>query len=109
MEARLIKCEKLLVDNSFTDSLNELGGFHAVLDNVLNYLVKHNDGSNKVGNNFKNFEIYLRKQVPRLESIRREMPLKYGYYVGKLMIAVREARAKAVEPLFDDTVVPNKP
>ena len=109
MEARLIKSEKLLVDNSFKDSLNELGGFHAVLDNVLNYLVKNNDGSNKVDNNFKNFEIYLRKQVPRLESIRREMPLKYAYYVGKLMRAVREARAKAVEPLFDDTVVPNKP
>ena len=109
MEARLIKSEKLLVANSFKDSLNELGGFHAVLDNALNYLVKNNDHSNKVDNNFKNFEIFLRKQVPRLESIRREMPLKYGYYVGKLMRAVREARAKAIEPLFDDTVVPNKP
>ena len=109
MEARIIKSEKLLVEDNFKDSLNELGGFHAVLDNALSYLVKHNDGSNKVDNNFKNFEIYLRKQVPRLETIRREMPIKYGYYVGKLMRAVREARAKAVEPLFDDTVVPNKP
>ena len=109
MEARIIKSEKLLVDNSFKDSLNELGGFHAVLDNELDYLVKQNDRSNKFDNFFKNFEIYLRKQVPRLESIRREMPIKYGYYVGKIMKAVREARAKAVEPLFDDTVVPNKP
>ena len=94
MEARLIKSEKLLVDNGFKDSLNELGGFHAVLDNELDYLVKNNDRSNKVDNNFKNFEIYLRKQVPRLESIRREMPIKYGYYVGKLMKAVREARGR---------------
>jgi hypothetical protein len=107
MDARIAKSEKLLAENNFSASLNELGIFHGLLDNALNYLVKNDNGDKSVDKNFKTFEIYLRKQVPRLESIRREMPFKYGYYVQTLMRAVREARSKAVEPLFDNTVVPN--
>lgn len=105
MDARMLKAEKSQVENNYSSSLEELAGFHAILDNTLDYLIKTNAGKND--RSFINFEIYLRKQVPRLESIRREMPVRYGYYVGKLMIAVREARAKAVEPIFRDSVIPN--
>lgn len=105
MDARLLRAEKFHAESDFKDSLTELAGFHALLDNTLAFLLKTDSG--KSDRSFITFEIYLRKQVPRLETIRREMPLKYGYYVGKLMTAVRDARSKAVEPLFDDSVVPN--
>ena len=64
----------------------------------------------KVSNNYKRFEMGLRQFRPRLELIRRSIPVMYEPYVRNLITYLREARAKAVEPLFSDTVVPkNKP
>lgn len=105
MDLRLEKAEKSQSASEFKQSLDELAGFHAILDNTLSFLIKTDSG--KSDRSFINFEIYLRKQIPRLEAIRREMPFKYGFHVGRIMKAVREARAKAVEPIFDDNVVPN--
>ena len=105
MDVRIEKAEKSQTASDFKQSLDELAGFHALLDNTLTFLIKTDSG--RSDRSFINFEIYLRKQIPRLEAIRREMPFKYGFHVGRLMKAVREARAKAVEPIFDDTVVPN--
>ena len=105
MEARLLKAEKSLNEERYSLTLKELAGFNAILDNSLEYLLKTDNG--KSDRHFISFEIYLRKQVPRLESIRREMPSRFGYYVGKLMISVREARSKAVEPIYGETLSPN--
>jgi hypothetical protein len=107
MDARLLKAEQYKTEESFKETLIELAGFHAILDNTMNFLVKNNTDGDRVDKRFITFEIYLRKQIPRLEVIRRELPTRYGYHVGKLMLAVREARAKAVEPIFSDTVVPD--
>lgn len=52
-------------------------------------------------------EISLRKFLTRIELIRRDLPIKYEKYVRRLAIYVREARSRAVEQLFDDTVIPN--
>ena len=57
-------------------------------------------------NNFKRFEIGSANIAPRLELIRRDLPLKYEFYVRSLAVYLRNARAKAVEPLFSDTIVP---
>jgi hypothetical protein len=104
MDARIEKAEKSKVSSDFQQSLEELAGFNAILDNTLSFLIKTDAG--KSDRSFINFEIYLRKQIPRLETIRREMPHKFGYHVGRIMKAVRDARAKAVEPIFEDTVLP---
>jgi len=106
MEARLKNAEQLVSQNKFQDTINELGSFQALLEGALNHLERHDDGSNKSSFNFKRLEIGLRQTIPRLELVRREMPFKYGYYVQRLQKFVREARAKAVEPLFGNTVLP---
>lgn len=108
MEARLINAEKYTSQDNFTQTLNNLGGFQALMENTFVYLEK-NDADNKADNRFKQLEIFLRKQVPRLETLRRVMPYRYGYYVLKLMKVVRDTRAKAVEPLFAESVVKSKP
>jgi hypothetical protein len=105
MDLRMEKAEKSHSASDFQQSLVELVGFHAIVDDTLAFLIKTDSG--RSDRSFITFEIYLRKQIPRLEAIRREMPFKYGFHVGRLMKAVREARAKAVEPIFEDTVVPN--
>lgn len=105
MDMKIADSEKASAEKNFTLTLNQLGSFEALMDNALTYLLKNNI-SNKTDKHLKTLEIHLRKQIPKLETLRRELPYKYGYYVEKLMKSVRAARAKAIEPLFDDTVVP---
>lgn len=107
MEARLMRAEQLMSSENFKQSLDDLAGFQALLENTFTYLEK-NDSNNKADGRFKQLEIFLRKQVPRLETLRRTMPYRFGYYVLKLMKVVRETRAKAVEPLFAEPSVPQK-
>lgn len=105
MESRLQKAETFSNEKKFRESLDELGGFQALMGDALKYLQRNDTGSRKVLNNFKRLEINLRGFVPRLEIVRRMMPQKFGYHVVQLMKSVRRARSNAVEPLFDDAVV----
>lgn len=107
MEARLVKAETFGTAENYPAMYAELGGFHALMDNTVNFLSNSDRDSGKVLNNFKRVELNLRKYISRLELIRRELPVRYEPYVRKLTKYVREARSRAVEPLFDDTVVPN--
>lgn len=105
MNTRLAKAENFNNQQQYTQMFDELGGFHALVDDTLNYLSSHDTDSGKVLNNFKRLEISLRQFAPRLELIRRDLPIKYELYVRKLIIYVRKARTRAVEPLFDNSVV----
>lgn len=110
MEARLVKAESFGAREEYREMFDELGGFHALVDNTLDFLNAYNNDSGKVLNNFKRIELSLRKYITRLELIRRDLPIRYELYVRRLVKYTREARTKAVEPLFDTTVVPdNKP
>jgi hypothetical protein len=105
MAHRLKKAETFSNEKKYQESLDELGGFQAIMRDALKYLQRSNTGNKKVLSNFKRFEINLRGFVPRLELVRRVMPQKFGFHVVQLMKSVRKARSNAVEPLFDDNVV----
>lgn len=106
MDSRLLKAEGYSSKEEFREMFNELGGFHALMDNTLVFLGKKNSNNGKVLNNYKRIELSLRKYITRLELIRRDLPLEYEPYVRRLTRYVREARTKAVEPLFGETVLP---
>jgi len=108
METRLKNAETLHAEENFADMFTEMGFFHALMDNTLNFLERNNYGTSKILNQYKRFEMSLRGFIGRLEVIRRELAPRYEYYVRSLVKAVRDARTRAVEPLYDDTVVPNK-
>lgn len=86
----------------------ELGMFHALVDDALAFLNKSGKSDRKALDSYKRLEIGLRGFAPRLELIRRDVPLSYEYYVRNLSIFLRNARARAVEPMFSDTIVPTK-
>ena len=109
MEGKLAKAEVHNNSQSFEEMLRELGHFLALIDDSLEFLSRNNKGSGKVLDNFKRLEIGLRKFIPRVEVVRRDLPLKYEDYVRKLMIRIRDARSKATEPLFGVTVLPDGP
>jgi hypothetical protein len=106
METRLKNAETLTTENNYREALNTLGGFQILLENTLGFLSRNNIESDKVQTNLKKLEISLREKTSRLEIMRRAMPSRYAFYVQKLIRIVRDARSKAVEPLFSDTVVP---
>ncbi len=108
MDARLLKAEEYNSKEQFPEMFLELGSFHALVDDTLEFLDDNNNNGGKVLNNFKRIELSLRKYINRLELIRRDLPIKYELYVRKLVGRIRDARTRAVEPLFDDTVVPDK-
>lgn len=104
METRLKTAEEMASQNRYQDVLTQLGSFQGLLEHALGYLTA-NDIKNKNDENFKRLEMGIRRTVPRLEVVRREVPFQYGYHIQKIQKFVREARAKAMEPLFGDEVV----
>ncbi len=106
MEARLKKAEDLDMKDQFTEMYDELGKFHALMDYTFNFLYRSDDGSRKVLNNFKRFEIGIRSYVPRIEVVRRNLPIRYESYLRSLIKQIRDTRGKAVDAFFDDSVVP---
>lgn len=106
MEFRLKQAESMIEQSKLDQMYKELGSFHGLMDNTLAYLDSGEKNSNRVLNNFKRFEMGLRQFRPRLELIRRTVPSMYEPYVNNLIVYLRDARAKAVEPFFSDTVVP---
>lgn len=106
METRLKTAETQTNESNYREALNTLGGFQILLENTLGFLSKNNPENDKVQNNLKRLELSLREQASRLEIMRRAMPSRYAFHVLKLIRVVRDARSKAVEPLFSDTVVP---
>ena len=102
-----MKAETLSKNEDYPAMFTELGGFHALMDDALKFLGEGDTDSGKILNNFKRMEMSLRKYLTRIELIRRDLPIKYEKYVRKLAREVRDARSRAVEQLFDDTVLPN--
>lgn len=105
MDAHLKQAEKFMEARDYYNLYVELGAFHYLMDNTLDFLLRRNTGSNKMRSNLKRYEIALRGFTPRLELIRREVEPKYEPYIFKLLKYLRETRSKAIEPLFGNTVV----
>lgn len=105
MNARIAAAEKAAALEDFEKMYTELGGFLGVLDNTFDFLLRSDTNSDKVLGNFKRFEIGLRGFVPKIEVIRRELPLRYEPFVKSTIKYIRDARSRALEPLFGDTVV----
>jgi len=98
--------EKLDAKEDFDGVFSELGRFRGLLDYTIGFLQKQDAKQNKTLDNYKRLELFLRSAAPRLEVIRRDLPLRYDEYVREFQIYIRDARRKVIEPLFGDTVLP---
>lgn len=105
MDAKLGLAQQHATAGNYDGMFIELGIFHGLIDHTLAFLQDSN--SKKAINNFKRLEIGLRKFPPRLGMIRSDLPVRYEFYVRVLLRYIRQARAKAIEPLFGDTVIPD--
>jgi hypothetical protein len=109
MEARLAAATARSEASDHSAMFDELGAFHAIMDNTLEFLDTSSPSKKKVIYNFKRLEIGLRRMAPRIDVLRRDAPVERERYLFYLARNVRDARARAIEPLFSDTVVPGRP
>lgn len=107
MGSRLKEAERLAAAGDNAAMYTELGGFHALMDHIMEHVDKLDERRSKVLDAYKRIEIGLRNYTPRLENLRRDVPLKYEHYVRKLIKYLRDTRARALEPMFGNTVVRN--
>ncbi|MEJ7863242.1 MAG: hypothetical protein WKF90_16555 [Pyrinomonadaceae bacterium] len=107
IDAKLKEAEVFGTQQKYREMFEKLGNFHALVDHTLDFLDRNDNGRGKVLNNFKRFEMSLRTYLTRIELIRRDLPLEYEFYVKNLGRYIRNARAKAIEPFFSETIVPN--
>lgn len=109
MDARLKAAEAASESGKFDEMFEELGVFHGLMDNTLEFLTGSSEGSKKISgkvlSNFKRFEIGIRAFTPRLELIRRSSPSSHEYYVRTLLKQLRDARTRATEPFYGDSVL----
>jgi hypothetical protein len=108
MEVRMKRAEEADARDDFDGMFVELGAFHALMDHSLDFLLKKHSDGKKAFSDFKRYELGIRGFSPRMELLRRDLPIKYEYYVRVLMKYLREARSKAIDPMFGDSVVPDK-
>jgi hypothetical protein len=106
MNERLASGEKFNTSGHFDDLFRELGRFRGLVDYTLGYLGKGGRDDKKVLDNYKRLEISLRSFTSRIEVIHRELPVRYEQYVRDLIRYLRDAREKALDPQFSDTVIP---
>lgn len=108
MEVRMKKAEEADARDDFQAMFEELGGFHALMDYTIDFLLDRHGEGKKAFNDFKKYELGLRNFTPRLELLRRNLPYKYEYYVRTLFKYLRDTRAKAIDPMFGEGVVREK-
>lgn len=108
METRLKSAEQFHSSENYFSMYQELGGFQALLDNQLDFLLRSSSTSNKSVTSLKKFEISLHAFAPRIELLRRDVPSEYEPYLRSLLKYLNEAREKALEPLFGDAGQPGQ-
>lgn len=106
MESRLALSESSSQNADYQESLDQLGFFRALMNTTLRDLDR-NDYRKGVLKQYKRFEIALREFLPRIEVVRRSLPLSHSYHVSGLIKSLREVRRKSIEPFYSDTVLPD--
>lgn len=107
-EAKLTRAEQLTNEQEFSSVITELGLYQGLVENVLNFLDSFPKDKNKTRDTYKKLEISLRGHIIRIESIRRSTPSEYADNLKKTIEFVRDARDKALNCFYDDTVLPDE-
>ncbi len=104
-EVKLARAEQLTGQQYFADVIAELGGYQGLVENVIKFLGTFPQDKNKTRDTYKKLEISLRAHITRIETIRRITPAEYAENLKNTIEFVRDAREKAINSFFDDTVL----
>ena len=107
-DARLTKAEQLTMQTEYEAALNEVGTYHALIEDALDNLNSLKQDSNKTRDLYKRLELALRADGPRLTAMRRITPLEFAVWIKKVEDFARAGRTEALNSFYGHTVVREK-
>jgi hypothetical protein len=106
-EQRLDRVAEQANSEHFVAATGELGIYEAIVEDSVHFLQAANPGraGSKLRDLCKHVDITLRAHIPRLETIRRELPSQHAVYLRDAIEFVREERDLALNAFYADTVI----
>ena len=103
--AHLTRAEQLTMQTEFEKAQEEVGMYHALIENSLAVLGDLKRDSGKTRDLYKRLEMALRAHGPRLTSMRRVTPLEFAVWIKKVEDFARAGRTEALNSFYGHTVV----
>src|SRR5262249_40433702 len=83
----------------------EVGMYHALIENALDFLSSVKRDNNKSRDLYKRLELALRADGPRLTAMRRITPLEFAVWIKHVEDFARDGRTEALNSFYGHTVV----
>jgi hypothetical protein len=110
----LTKAEQLTNQTEYEKAQEEVGMYHALIENSLEFLGALKRDSGKTRDLYKRLELALRAHGPRLTAMRRVTPIEFAVWIKKVEDFARDGRTEALNSFYGHTVLreqknPEKP
>ena len=103
--AHLGVAEQHTAQGNFEAASTEVGMYHALIENVREFMSTFKRDSNKTRDLYKRLELALRAHGPRLTAMRRITPLEFAVWIKQVEDYAREGRTEALNSFYGHTVV----
>lgn len=103
--SHLTLAEQHTTQANYDAAAAEVGMYHALVENALEFLSTFKRDSNKTRDLYKRLELALRAHGPRLTAMRRTTPLEFAVWIKKVEDFAREGRTEALNSFYGHTVV----
>jgi hypothetical protein len=110
-DGHLSRAEQHTSRENYEAASTEVGMYHALVENALQFLSTFKRDSNKTRDLYKRLELALRADGPRLTAMRRTTPLEFAVWIKQVEDFARDGRTEALNSFYGHTVVhePQKP
>ena len=112
--AHLTRAEQLTNQTEYEKAQEEVGMYHALIENSLEVLGALKRDSGKTRDLYKRLELALRAHGPRLTAMRRVTPIDFAVWIKQVEDFARDGRTEALNSFYGHTVLreqksPEKP
>jgi len=104
-ESHLRRAEEFSGAHQYDEAAEEFGNYQGIVDDSLRFLKATRNDNGKTRDLYRKIELALRAHGPRIETIRRATPYEYAVHVKEIAKFARDARARALEAFYGDTVL----
>jgi hypothetical protein len=103
--AHLTRAEQLTMQTEYEKAQEEVGMYHALIENSLDTLGAQKRDSGKTRDLYKRLEMALRAHGPRLTAMRRVTPIEFAVWIKKVEDFARDGRTEALNSFYGHTVL----
>lgn len=103
--AHLTRAEQLTNQTEYEKAQEEVGMYHALIENSLDILGGLKQDTGKTRDLYKRLELALRAHGPRLTAMRRVTPIEFAVWIKKVEDFARDGRTEALNSFYGHTVI----